>query len=146
MQIKKIKDKIMESIESSLNHRLYCEQEDTLWYDDYEKEMYRNKINEIRQEYKDDFRFVKNSDVIELKDDELKIQVFENMKDGKVLQYACKCLNNACKCLDVEKIKLYTLVHNGVLEMSGDRRVTHVFCGECEKFVERIYYNYSNVD
>lgn len=134
MQINKIKDKIKETIKDSLNYELYHEQEDTLCYDDYEREVYQDKIDKIHEFYEKKFRFVRNADVVELKDNELKVQIFNNMQKGKVLKHACKCLN-------IENMKLYNLTDNTEIQATGDTRLAYVFCNSCEEHSGIIYYH-----
>ena len=133
MNVNKIKDKIIEPISRSLDWDLYMAQEDSLDYDDFEMEQYRDRLYEIHESYQEVFELVRKSVVIELKDDDLKVQVFESMKKGKVLRDACKCLN-------VENMKFYNLVYDGRMEVVRDCRIAHVFCKNCEEYSGKIYY------
>ena len=125
----RIKRAIIERIKKSLDYELYENQENTCFKDDYELEVYRDKIQELSESYYESIECVNNSDVVEMNDNNLKEQILNS-----------KFFKKNCECIDLENMELYNLVKDGeFVEVIGNN-VSYVFCKKCEKYLDRIFY------
>ncbi len=125
----RIKRAIIERIKKSLDYELYENQENTCFKDDYELEVYRDKIQELSESYYESIECVNNSDVVEMNDNNLKEQILNS-----------KFFKKNCECIDLENMELYNLVKDGEFEEVRGNNVAYVFCKKCEKYLDRIFY------
>ncbi|MEG0022351.1 MAG: hypothetical protein RR745_05755 [Bacilli bacterium] len=124
---------IKDEIRKSLNCEIYENCENRSDKDDYELDLYEDKIHKISMPYYDAIDFVNKCDVVRMKDDELKEQILNS-----------KTFENKCDCLDLESIELYNLLRGGAVEQVGENKVAHIFCNKCKEYNGNIYYTWKD--